>query len=233
MILIIKHARIEGPGEFSLFFQDTDWKIGIIELEEKDTFPSLNECEAIISLGGPMNVYETDKYRFLTEEEDFLKRALQKEIPILGICLGAQLLAKISGAKVSKAEQREIGWYRVNLTPEGKSDPLFKGLDGFLDVFQWHEDTFEIPPAGLLLATSATCRNQALRVKGKPAWGLQFHPEMTPEMLGDWLNDDRVNLNKDKLLLEYFRIKDRYLKQLKVISLNFARAITNSLNPKQ
>lgn len=227
MILIIKHIEIEGPGTLGEFFNNqTSWKIKIVELENGEILPSLGECEAVISLGGLMNVYETNKYPFLEIEEDFLREALDKEIPVLGICLGAQLLAKVAGAEIKKAEQEEIGWYKVNLTEEGIRDTLFYNLGKSLEVFQWHENTFEIPQGGILLATSDTCRNQAVRI-GRCAWALQFHLEMTPEMLETWLNYYPVDLDKYKLLVECFKKREIYQRQANLIYFNFAQIIAN------
>jgi GMP synthase-like glutamine amidotransferase len=224
MILIIKHIFIEGPGTLGEFFADTSWRVNTIELENGDALPPLDECTAVISLGGPMNVYETDKHPFLMTEEIFLRRALEKKLPVLGICLGAQLLAKSVGAPIYKAEQKEIGWQSVNLTEEGMRDNLFKGMDDVLDVFQWHEDTFDNPKQGRLLATSNICRNQAFRI-GNCAWGLQFHLELTERMLENWLDYYKVDLDKDKLLQDYFIRKDKYNKQARLLYLNFASLI--------
>ncbi len=224
MILFIKHIEIEGPGTLGEFFKETSWKTKIVELDKAGTLPSVDECEAIISLGGPMNVYQADKYSFLTTEENFLREALGKEIPILGICLGAQLLAKAAGAEVKKAKHEEIGWHKVDLTKEGINDPLFNGLNRSLEVFQWHEDTFDIPKRGALLATSSICRNQAVRID-KYAWGLQFHLEITPEMLEAWLNYYPKDLDRDKLLLDCFKKKDAYQREARLVYLNFARII--------
>lgn len=223
MILFIKHAKAEGPGTLGDFFRESSWQVKIVELCDNEALPPVENCEAIISLGGPMNVYETKKYPFLKKEEAFIKKALKKKIPILGICLGAQLLAKASAAKIVKSENKEIGWYSVTLTSQGKTDSLFKGLNQKMDVFQWHEDSFCIPKESALLATADTCKNQAVRV-GKNAWGLQFHPEMTEEMISGWFSSYPKE-QKDKMLLTYFQKKDVYDKQARLMYLNFSKAI--------
>jgi len=225
MILFIKHIDIEGPGTLGEFFNNqTSWQTKIVELENGEMLPPLGECNSIISLGGPMNVYETDKYPFLSIEEEFLKEALDKEVPVLGICLGAQLLAKAAGAAVRRADQEEIGWYNVSLTEDGIRDTLFDNLGRTPEVFQWHRDTFDIPQRGVLLATSDICRNQAVRI-GRSAWALQFHLEMTPEMLEMWFDYYPVDLDKNKLLVECFKKKDSYQRQADLIYFNFARVI--------
>jgi GMP synthase-like glutamine amidotransferase len=133
-----------------------------------------------------MNVYEEDRYPFLRKEDLFIKEAIQRGKFILGICLGAQLIAKALGAKVSKAPVKEIGWYDVSLTRVGSRDPLFSNLPKRFPVFQWHEDTFEIPKAGKLVATSSLVPHQAFRY-GDNAYGLQFHLEVTEEMIREWM----------------------------------------------
>ncbi len=140
---------------------------------------------AIIPMGGPMNVYEEDTYPFLKEEDCLLKQALEAEVPILGLCLGCQLLAKAAGAKVVRNPLPEIGWMKVQLTEQGVNDPLFQGLDADLSVFQWHGDTVELPANGVWLASSERCRHQAFRI-GRAAYGLQFHVEVAPDDVHAW-----------------------------------------------
>jgi len=229
-ILIIKHIEIEGPGSIEEFFANTAWNLRVInlsteELKSKD----FADVVAMIFLGGPMNVYDEAKYPFLRDEDGFLRRAIKEEIPILGICLGAQLLAKACGAKVKKAKQKEIGWHKVNLTEAGKQDALFTGLPSQLNVFQWHEDIFEIPKGALHLAESPTCPKQAFRF-GRNAYGVQFHVEVTPEMIESWIYAYRKNetLKTKDMLIESYKKKETFRKQADIIYFNFARVITES-----
>lgn len=231
MILIIKHIFIEGPGVITDFFRDTRWQTEVVELERGDKLPyDPKDVEAIISLGGPMNVYEEEKFPFLKVEDRFLKEAIKLEIPILGICLGSQLLAKAAGARVGKAREKEIGWYKVNFTEEGMKDPLFEGLGRGLEVFQWHEDQFDVPPEGVLLAESKTCPNQAFKL-GKNAYGLQFHIEVTPDMIESWIkeyldNGEQVEAINARKIVEYaYDKKDQFRRQAKKFLLNFSRVI--------
>jgi GMP synthase-like glutamine amidotransferase len=225
MVAILKHIEIEGPGLFGGHLKQAGFKTKIFELAKGDALPSLDKCEAILIMGGPMNVYETDKYPFLLKEEEFLREAIAKKIPVLGICLGAQILAKISGAKVYKSEKKEIGWYRVALTESGQSDKLFKGIKGKFSVFQWHEDTFDIPKSGVHLVEGDSVDNQAFRV-GECAWGLQFHPEMISQLIKVWVDRSNEPLNKSSLLFGYFKFQDLYLKQARIICNNFSKIIT-------
>jgi len=185
-IYVIKHAEDEGPGLLGAYFQDLGWELKAVELHRGDQLPEdLRSAAGVVMLGGPMNVYEEELYTFLKLEDGFIRRVLGEGVPFLGICLGAQLLAKACGAPVTKSLHKEIGWFEVRLTQEGVADSLFRGLPDLLTVFQWHEDTFAIPEGAALLATSGSCRNQAFRV-GDSAYGLQFHVEVTPEMIAAW-----------------------------------------------
>lgn len=233
MILIIKHISIEGPGTIADFFNNSSWETKTIELGNGDRLPeNLSKIEAVIALGGPMNVYEEDRFPFLKEEDTFIKKVLEEGTPFLGICLGAQLLAKACGAKVDKAAEEELGWYKVRLTREGLKDPLFLGVDSEIDVFQWHGDTFEIPDGGTLLATSHVCNNQAFRF-GKSAYGLQFHIEVTNNMIKDWIkeyvesSDKQLELMAEQMLVDYMRIKDSFNKEANTIYLNFGGIIAD------
>ena len=148
---------------------------------------TIEDLCGLIILGGPMNVYETDQYLFLEMEDKLIKEAVEKGVPILGICLGAQLIAKALGAKVIKNKEKEIGWYPLKMTEEGSKDRLFNHFNSEETVFQWHGDTFEIPNGAVHLAESSMCTNQAFRYRNN-VYGLQFHIEVTPEMILEWLN---------------------------------------------
>jgi GMP synthase-like glutamine amidotransferase len=185
-VLIIKHVDIEGPGLIEYCLRKQKLSYRIINLEGGDPLPKLDPLSLVILLGGPMNVYEEDCYPFLKDEDLFIKEAIQRGKFILGICLGAQLIAKALGAKVFKAPVKEIGWYDVSLTKIGSNDPLFSYLPKTFPVFQWHEDTFEIPKGAKLIATSSSVPHQAFRY-GDNAYGLQFHLEVTEEMIQEWM----------------------------------------------
>lgn len=133
-----------------------------------------------------MNVDETLAYPFLVAEVAWIQRALAAGTPILGVCLGSQLLAKAGGARVYPNGEKEIGWRAIELTPAAVDDPLFAGCPTSPMVFHWHGDTFDLPASAVHLASSAVCRNQAFRL-GPSAWGLQFHLETTPTMIEAWL----------------------------------------------
>ncbi|HJX30328.1 MAG TPA: type 1 glutamine amidotransferase [Thermodesulfobacteriota bacterium] len=184
-VVIIMHDPSEGPGTIEDYLALKGIDVYTVRLYACDLLPqALDDYDAVVTMGGPMNVYEDEKYPFLRDEVNFLTQTMDRGVPILGICLGAQMIARACGASVFKASQKEVGWSEVFLTDTGKKDMLFRGLSETLPVFQWHEDTFELPVGGHLLATSAVCPHQAFRCSN--AYGLQFHVEVTPQILFDW-----------------------------------------------
>ena len=230
MIYFIKHIDIEGPGTLGSFFEAKGYKTKIVDLGAGEKLPKLtNDVEAVVVLGGPMNVYEEEKYPFLKEEDKFIKQILKDEIPFLGICLGSQLLAKAAGAKVGKSPKKEIGFSYIQLTGEGLVDPLFQGLVKKIFVYQWHEDMFEIPLKGQLLAMGADCPHQALKF-GRCAYGLQFHVEITDVSISEWSDQylkkpGRPQEFKTNMLSDYFKNKVRFDNTAEQIYNNFLNII--------
>ena len=129
-----------------------------------------------------MGAYEEDRYHWLRDEHQLLREAIALDLPTLGVCLGSQLIAKAAGARVGPGPGKEVGWYSLMLTPEGKRDPLFSGFPETFDAFEWHGDVFDLPPGGLLLASSERYPTQAFRV-GHRVYGLLFHLEVTASMV--------------------------------------------------
>ena len=140
---------------------------------------------AVFVFGGAMHVDQEDRHGWLREENDFLCGLVRERVPVLGVCLGGQLLAKALGAPVHRMPSPEVGWFEVELLPEAAHDPLFGGLPARFDSFQWHSYAFELPSGGVLLARNECC-SQAYRV-GDAAWGLQFHAEVTRATLEYWI----------------------------------------------
>ena len=207
-VLIIKHADIEGPGLIEYCLNQRRIRHQVLCLDSDVRLPNPEGFTHIILLGGPMNVYEEDRYPFLKDEDLFIKEAIQRGKFILGICLGAQLIAKALGAKVFKAPAKEVGWFDVSLTEIGLQDPIFSHLPKTFSVFQWHEDTFEIPRSAKLIATSSSVPHQAFRYADN-AYGLQFHLEVTEEMIRLWIKENSKELSDlqgiispEKILLE-------------------------------
>ena len=231
-VIIIKHIDIEGPGTIAEFLDDENIPYEVIDIFNGEPLPdSLSNTSAILVLGGPMNVYEEDKYPFLKDENEFLKEAIEKDLPILGFCLGAQLIAKAKGATVKKAPEKEIGWFKISLNSNGLNDPLFQGFPEEIDVFQWHGDTFEIPEGAHKLAESELCPNQAFRI-GNNIYGLQFHVEVTEEMIQQWLDayQDEIDslqglVNPNQVMFDAKVKSESYRTQARLFCSNFFKLI--------
>jgi GMP synthase (glutamine-hydrolysing) len=145
-----------------------------------DTLPPVDDLDWVIVMGGPMNIYEDDKYPWLNSEKHFIEAAIEKNKVVLGICLGSQLIADVLGSKVYKGQEKEIGWYPITMTPEARNSSVFASLPESLTVFHWHGDTFDLPSGAVRLAYSEACANQAFIYADK-VLGLQFHLESTKE----------------------------------------------------
>jgi GMP synthase (glutamine-hydrolysing) len=184
-ILVLQHHPEEGPGSLGDFLLQKGAELKTVHAYDGETLPDSAEgFAALISMGGPMNVYEEDAHPWLAPENRLLAKAAQAGLPILGVCLGAQLLAKALGTKVVRSPGEEIGWYDAELTAAAAADPLLAGVAAKVPVMQWHGDMFQVPEGGRLLATGRPCPHQAFGYKN--AYGFQFHVEVTPEILKAW-----------------------------------------------
>lgn len=157
----------------------------IVRLHRDEALPELSAVSALIVLGGGMGANDDERHPFLTALKRFIARALERDIPYLGICLGGQLLSLVTGGELASGSSGERGTYSIILTDEGRGDRLFHGMGHGFISFQWHDDSFSIPPEGTRLAFTGTCHNQAFR-GGRRAWGLQFHPEVNREIVAEW-----------------------------------------------
>lgn len=186
-VWILKHVANEGAGTIHDFLISKEIPVRFIELYRGEPIPSdLRNVRAVCVMGGPMNVDDEDKFPFLKAEDALIRLLIREHIPVLGVCLGSQLIAKALGKKVYKAAAPEIGWGKVRLSAEALDDPLFKPLHkNELQVLQWHEDTFDLPDGAVLLATNDQVPHQAFRY-GRTTYGFQFHVEVNNAMLLDW-----------------------------------------------
>ena len=187
-VLLLQNIACEGPGLLAQALESRGLSPHIAMMGQDGPPPNVTLYQGLVVLGGPMNVDEEERHPFLRDEVKVLQQAIRLGIPVLGICLGAQLLAKALGARVYYARAREIGFSRVQLTEEGGRDPLFRTQGRFMTVFQWHGDTFDLPKDAVTLASSAVCPQQAFRY-GRAAYGLQFHLEVTPGMVASWVRE--------------------------------------------
>ncbi len=186
-ILVCQHVAYEPLGTLNPLFKGHGIRIRYVNFgRDPQLKVRLEGYQGLVVLGGPMCVGEMHLYPHLAHEIEMIEQALRNDIPVLGICLGAQLLAKALGAEVRRNSRKEIGWHDLGLTPEGKMDPLLGQFSERERIIQWHSDTFDIPAGAVHLATSPLCPNQAFRY-GDKAYGFQFHLEADTALVERWL----------------------------------------------
>ena len=186
-LLVCQHVPYEILGTLDPLLREAGFRMRYVNFgRDPDARPDLDGYHGLIVLGGPMNVGQLDQYPHLDTEVRLIAAAIERDMPVLGICLGAQLIAKALGARVRSNGVKEIGWYNVSPTDKGKEDPLFSHFDGTEKIFQWHGDTFDVPAGGVHLASSPTCANQAFRF-GTNVYGFQFHLEVDEPLVRRWL----------------------------------------------
>ena len=193
--LVLQHIECEDLGTMGPAMSKRRIGYRYVRLFDGEPVPKgLEQYSGLIILGGPMNVYEEDQYPYLKEEDILIKKGMEIGIPILGICLGGQLIAKAGNARVREGAKKEIGWYELQITSGGMKDTGFKGFPEKLMVFQWHGDTFDIPAGATQIASSALFANQAYRIKDN-IYGLQFHLEVTAEVIRQWISEYQDELS--------------------------------------
>jgi GMP synthase (glutamine-hydrolysing) len=185
-LLLLQHASDNHKGYVGQLLDEYAVPHDVIAVEH-ESIPDPKRYAAVIAFGGAQHIYAIDDYPYLLQEREMLRTTVERGQPFLGICLGGQLLADTFGGKVRKHTLEEFGFYEVQLTEQGRDDPLFAGFRaGYQTVFHWHEDTFDLPAGATLLATSETTPNQAFRY-GDRAYGLQYHIEIDDITLDTWL----------------------------------------------
>lgn len=215
-VLIIKNIASEGPGTIEDYLRAIKAPYKIIDLWDNKKAPDLSDFSHLVVMGGPMAVYEMEKYAFLKEEALLIERAIKSNLHVLGICLGAQMIAHVLGAKVYPGMTREIGWYQVKLTEEGLKDQVMSQLlteDRKATIFQWHGDTFDIPDGAVRLASSELFENQAFRFSNG-VYALQFHIEVTPYIIREWFKDDKT-FNLEETISETEKLFQAYHRRAK------------------
>lgn len=176
----LQHVPFEGLGSIEAWARGRGFEPSATRLFAGEATPEVEAFDWLVVVGGPMGVGDLEQHPWLRTEKRLVERALRAERTVLGVCLGAQVLADVLGARVRPAPEREIGWFPVERTEESDASPLFRTLPRRFDAFHWHGDRFEIPKDAVHLARSEACDNQAF-VWGGRALGLQFHLETTPE----------------------------------------------------
>ncbi|MFK7816698.1 MAG: type 1 glutamine amidotransferase [Gammaproteobacteria bacterium] len=174
----LKHAPFEGLGSMEDMFVARGCELSRTCMYEDQSLPSIHDIDALVVMGGPMGVGDDDEYPWLTLEKEFIESVIRLDVPVLGVCLGAQLIANVLGAKVSKNVNEEIGWFKVNQTKRLMGGRIER-LPASFDAMHWHGDTFEIPEGADNFLSSEACANQGF-VYGDSTLALQFHLEMLP-----------------------------------------------------
>lgn len=186
-LLILQHIDVEHPGEWQNCMRHAGDTWDKVELDDGESIPPLESYDALISMGGPMDVFDEDEHPWLIAEKSVIREAvLERNMPFLGVCLGHQLLVEALGGGVGRMSTPEVGLMDTSLTQAGRTDPLFDGVADPFACLQWHScEISTIPEGGEILATSSLCAVQAIRI-GKHAYGLQFHVELTANTVTEW-----------------------------------------------
>ena len=193
--VVLRHVAFEDLGLLAPILHDAGWNASYREVPTEDLGDqSIEQADLLIALGGPIGVYETDRFPFLLKEIALLERRLANDRPTLGICLGAQLMARALGSRVFPGPAKEIGWGRVELTEDGQASSLSPLAEEGAVVLHWHGDTFDLPDRAARLASNAAYENQAFAYGGR-GMGLQFHVEVDPQRLEEWYVGHVVELS--------------------------------------
>lgn len=186
-VLVFQHIDVEHPGILRDFMAADGVAWDAVELDAGEPIPALDGYDALIAMGGPMDVFEEDAHPWLVAEKAAVREAaVERGMPLLGVCLGHQLLADALGGRVERMAASEVGILEVELTEAGRRDPLLAGLDPVVSCLQWHSCAVTaLPEGGINLVRSPACEIQAFRV-GEAAYGLQYHVELTETTISDW-----------------------------------------------
>jgi GMP synthase (glutamine-hydrolysing) len=183
-MLVLQHVDCEPPAEYEDVLIERGIGVERVLLADGVVLPDWRDFAGVIVMGGPMGVHDSAKFTWLKPELALIREAASAGCPLWGVCLGAQLLASAMGARVWTGPRPEVGVCQVDLTADAVHDPVFRGLTGPVPALQWHADTFDLPPGGVLLASSPEYPHQAFRVAR--AYGVQFHVEVTAELAAEW-----------------------------------------------
>lgn len=200
----LQHVPFEGPARIGQWAEENRHMLTFTHLYRNEALPAHDSFDGLLILGGPMNIYEHEQFPWLVREKAFIRTAIDRGAAVLGVCLGAQLVADVLGGKVTRNPQKEIGWYPVQLTEDAKRTKVFAQIPDEFTPIHWHGDTFEIPPGAVLTASSPACVHQAFVYQEKVV-ALQFHLEYTQESIegmlehcaeelvdGPWIQPERA-----------------------------------------
>lgn len=228
-ILCVQNIECETLGTLEKLFRSDGFGIDTVHARNEPIPDSIKRYAGVIILGGPMSVY--DKHPYLQKEQNLINIAMENDVPVLGVCLGSQLIAHAAGGRVYRGIKKEIGWHKVSVTPAGQAD-IFAGIGGSQDlrVFQWHGDTYDLPSDAVVLAKS-DLYPQAFRIGS--AVGIQFHLEVDKNMIERWMKEyakevKEANIHKEDVLPKAGEIEDLSLKCSQAYR-NFSMALQRGL----
>lgn len=178
----LQHVAFEDAANIEVWAAACDLPVTRSRLYDREPLPSLDAFDALVIMGGPMNIYQEVAYPWLVAEKHLIERAIESKKLVLGVCLGAQLIADVLGGTVTQNPHKEIGWFPVELTPQGRQCPFLRHCPKSFMAFHWHGDTFSIPPETERLAQSVACANQAFSYRDH-VLALQFHLEYCVESI--------------------------------------------------
>jgi GMP synthase-like glutamine amidotransferase len=188
-VLIVQHAPHEHPAAVRRALESQGILTHWIHSYLGEPYPKLSDISGMISLGGPMGANDEKEHPWIKLEIELMRSCVESGYPIAGICLGGQMMARAMGGKVVRNEVHEVGWFPIEVTQEGRQDPILGAAGSNPTVYHWHGDTFHLPEGAILLARSKACPRQAYRL-GERAYGFQFHPEADHQLVGEWLDTE-------------------------------------------
>ncbi|WP_321389505.1 type 1 glutamine amidotransferase [uncultured Desulfuromusa sp.] len=190
----LQHVPFEGLGSMEAALIAGGHQLSSTHLYKNQRLPSLKNIDWLIVMGGPMGIHDEAEYPWLLPEKKFIQQAIESGKTVLGVCLGAQLIAAAMGAEVYKNDHKEIGWFSINRSPEADTTIIATAIPQQAEVFHWHGDTFNVPAGAKSLASSNACQNQGFIFDDRVV-GLQFHLETTPELIQELINNSRHELD--------------------------------------
>ena len=192
----LQHVAFESPGTIMEWADENGHAVTYTYFfENAFSLPATSEYDVLLIMGGYMNVDEEERFPWLRNEKKFIKTAVDSGKKVIGICLGAQLIASVCGEPVYKAKEKEIGFFLVQFSPVAQNDPLFSHFSNNSTFFHWHGDTFDLPEGALLVASTPACRNQAFVIR-QNILAIQFHPEMDERIIEQLMVQDAAELNE-------------------------------------
>jgi GMP synthase-like glutamine amidotransferase len=229
----LQHVAFEGLGSIAPWLLEAGHAISYTRFFESAALPKLEEIDGLIVMGGPMSVNDEARFPWLVPEKAMIRDAVQARKPVLGVCLGAQLIASALGASVYANPCKEIGWFPVKAVAAAEEAPfpIFR-FPAEVEVFHWHGETFDLPAGAVHVAASAGCPNQAFQF-GPSAIGLQFHLETTPESLGELVANCRAELVPAVFVQPEAAIREAPLERYRTINRLMAEVLAFLLGPKK